>query len=297
MKSTTGNYRKAWYKRIFSPFTGLFRKPEPTGPKLVDLRGKVVLMDNDELLLVWERRLRNIRLQKEEEAWNQFEAKYGAGNPEVTKAFVQWQEGLYRYIEREKDRFLKVRQGTVHALDKLVQQGARTIVVTKGAKPYTQKCFHLTGLSSSITDIYSPPPGSRQKQFADAVRDYGINSLEKCLKHAIVVGHDLDMDMAWELVPPKGPGNDGCAPVFLLLDTLVFEEDVIAPLDAMTEVIELLVTRGRNDIWRGFNSLQQSQHTTTTNYQFKVGLYNHPRLQSKARIPVVYDVRRIGVSF
>jgi FMN phosphatase YigB (HAD superfamily) len=297
VNSTAGIFPNPWYKRFFARLAGIFRAPKPTGPRLVDLRGKVVLMDNDELLLVWERRLRNIRLQKEEEAWNKFEAQYGAGNPQVTQAFVNWQEGLYRYIEREKERFLRVRPGSLPALDKLVQQGARTIVVTKGAKPYTQKCFHLTGLSSSITDIYSPPPGSRQKQFADAVRDHGINSLQQCLKDAIVVGHDLDLDMAWEFVPPKGPGNDGHAPVFLLLDTLAFEKDVIAPLDAMTEVIELLVTRGRNNIWRGFNALRKAPYATTPNYQFKVGLYNHPRLQSKARIPVVYDVRRIGVGF
>lgn len=286
---------KSWISRFFARLFGKTKQPERE--HLVDLRGKVVLLDNDELLLVWEKRLRNIRLQKEEEAWNRYEAQYGAGSPMVTQAFVRWQEDLYRFIEKEKDRFLRVRQGCVPALDKLVQQGARTIVVTKGAKPYTQKCFFLTGLSSSITDIYSPPPGSRQKQFAEAVRDHGIDSLEKCLKNAIVVGHDLDKDMAWELVPPKGPGADGCAPVFVLLDTMTFEKDVLAPLDAMTEVIELLALKGKSDIWRGFNVLCQSAQTTTPNYQFKVGLYDHPRLQGKARVPVVYDVRRIGISY
>ena len=34
----------------------------------IDLRGKVSLLDNDELLLVWEPELRTIRIKKEEEA-------------------------------------------------------------------------------------------------------------------------------------------------------------------------------------------------------------------------------------
>ncbi len=280
-------------RNIFRKIREFFINTPALVPETLDLQGKLVLLDSDELLLVWERRLRDIRLKKEEEAWRQFEGEFGAGSPRVTEAFINWQESLYKYIEREKDRFLRVRQGSKPALNKLIKLGARTVVVTKGAKPYTQKCFNLTGLSPSITDIYSPPPGSRQKQFLDAVRDHGMDSLQKCLKDTIVVGHDLEKDMAWELVPSKGIGNDGLAPVFILLDTLAFDKEVAAPLDAITEVIELLSKRGQNDFWQGFKSIQVPEQAITVNYRFKVGLYGNPQKRDKARIPVVYDVKRI----
>ncbi|NLV43219.1 MAG: hypothetical protein GXY07_01825 [Candidatus Hydrogenedentes bacterium] len=257
----------------------------------VDLSGKLVLLDSDELLLVWERKLRDIRLKKEEEAWLAFERQFGKGSPLVTEAFVKWQETLYAYIEHEKERFLRERQGSKTALFNLVRRGAKTVVVTKGAKPYTQKCFNLLGLSPYITHIYSPPPGSRQKQFVDAVLENGVDTLKKCTKDTIVVGHDLEKDMAWDLVPPNGNNDDGHAPVFVLLDTLVFGKDVVAPLDAMTEIIELLSKKGRNDFWRGFKSFKVPGQGKTKNYSFGVTLYGNPNNGHKAKIPLIYDIR------
>jgi len=128
------------------------------GAGAADLRGKISLLDNDELLLVWEPELRTIRIKKEEDAWYSFEAQYGRGSPQVTDAFVAWQEKLYAYIEQEKERFLQRRRGSIEGLERLLRSGARTVVVTKGAKPYTQKCFDLTGLSPFVSEIYSPPP-------------------------------------------------------------------------------------------------------------------------------------------
>lgn len=288
-------YNKSIFHRIFHKVRDFIVGNPDLTLESTDLRGKLVLLDSDELLLVWEHRLRDARLKKEEDAWKKFEVQYGEGSPMVTEAFIKWQESLYRYIEREKDRFLRVRQGSKTALNKLVNLGARTVVVTKGAKPYTEKCFSLLGLSPSITDIYSPPPGSRQKQFLDAVKDHGMDSLNKCLRDTIVVGHDLDKDMAWELVPAKGEGKDGYAPVFILLDSLAFDREVAAPLDAMTEVIELLIRRGKNDFWRGFKSIQLPEQAITLNYRFKVGLYGHPKKRDKAKIPVIYDVKKINI--
>lgn len=286
MNGNTSGIR-GFLSRLSALFTGIFRSSKSA----VDLSGKLVLMDSDELLLVWERRLRNIRLQKEEEAWVGFEKKYGRGNPLVTDAFVKWQETLYRYIEREKDRFLRERRGSKSALFNLIRKGAKTIVVTKGAKPYTQKCFNLLGLSPYVSQIYSPPPGSRQKQFVDAVLENGINSLQRCVKDTIVVGHDLEKDMAWDLVPPQNQENDGHAPVFLLLDTMVFGQDVIAPLDAMTEIIELLNKRGKNDFWRGFNSFKVPGKGRSKNYSFGITLYGNPQFVDKGKIPLIYDIR------
>lgn len=257
----------------------------------IDLSGKLVLLDSDELLLVWERRLRDIRLKKEEEAWLRFEQQFGRGSPLVTEAFVKWQESLYAYIEHEKDRFLRERQGSKSALFTLIRRGAKTIVVTKGAKPYTQKCFNLLGLSPYITHIYSPPPGSRQKQFVDAVLENGVDSLQKCTKNTIVVGHDLEKDMAWDLVPPQGRNDNGHAPVFILLDTLVFGKDVVAPLDAMSEVIELLMKKGKNDFGRGFRSFKVPGEGKTKNYSFGVTLYSNPNNGGKAKIPLIYNIR------
>lgn len=258
----------------------------------VDLKGKLVLLDSDELLLVWERRLRDMRLKKEEEAWLGFERKFGKGSPLVTEAFIQWQETLYAYIEQEKNRFLRERKGSKAALFSLLRLGAKTIVVTKGAKPYTQKCFNLLGLSPYISQIYSPPPGSRQKQFAEAVRENGVDTLQKCTKDTIVVGHDIENDMAWDLVPPSGNGNDGHAPVFILLDALAFDKDVIVPLDAMTEIIELLIKRGRNDFWRGFKAVKASGRAKTRNYSFSAVLYGNPH-GAKAKVPVILNIRPI----
>ena len=258
---------------------------------VVNLRGKLVLLDSDELLLVWERRLRNIRLKKEEEAWVNFEQQYGKGSPMVTDAFVKWQETLYAYIEQEKDRFLRERRGSKFALNKLVRLGAKTIVVTKGAKPYTQKCFNLLGLTPYITQIYSPPPGSRQKQFADAVLENGVDTLKKCVRDTIIVGHDLQNDMAWDLVPPQGNNGDSHSPVFILLDTMAFDKEVVAPLDALAEVIELLIARGKNDFWRGFNSITSPEEARTRNYSFNLGLYANPQNSAKAKIPVIFDIR------
>jgi len=260
------------------------------------LREKLVLIDNDELLLVWESNLRGQRLAKEKEAWDNFERQYGRGNPMVTEAFVKWQEQLYAYIEQEKDRFLKQRQGSRQALAHLIHSGARTICVTKGAKPYTQKCFDLVGLSSTITDIYSPGPGRRDKRFVDAVVDHGKREYQACMRDTVIVGHDLDNDMAWDLVPARGDDNDGMSPVFILFDTMAFDKEVDAPLDALPEIIALLAKKGRNDFMRGFKSITTPKRANTKNYSFNVTLYHHPRRADKARIPIICNIQRRGPS-
>jgi hypothetical protein len=262
----------------------------------VDLREKLVLIDNDELLLVWESGLRARRLAKEKEAWDSFERMYGRGSPQVTEAFVKWQEQLYAYIEQEKDRFLKQRQGSRQALSHLMHWGARTICVTKGAKPYTQKCFDLVGLSPTITDIYSPAPGRRDKRFVDAVVDHGKYKSRICLRDTVIVGHDLDSDMAWDLVPARGDANDGRAPVFILFDTMAFDRDVSDPLDALPEIIALLARRGGNDFLRGFRSITTRKRAATRNYSFNVTLYRHPQRADKARIPIICNIKKRGPS-
>lgn len=258
----------------------------------VDLRGKVLLIDSDELLLVWEQNLRNKRLEKEEEAWNHFEAQYGKGSPEVTAAFVQWQEQLYAYIEQEKDRFLRERAGAQEGLDALVRSGAATIIVTKGARPYTERCFNLLGIGSCVTDIYSPAPGRREKRFVDAVRDHGKNTSWKCQRDTLIVGHDTDKDMAWDLVPSRRDAHDGKAPVFILFDTLKFGEEVDDPLDALPEIVALLTRKGKNDFLRGFRAIDTPESAATKNYSFKIALYRHPKRSDKVRIPIIYDIRR-----
>ncbi len=262
----------------------------------VNLREKLVLIDNDELLLVWESRLRAQRVAKEEEAWDRFERAYGRGSPQVTEAFIKWQEQLYAYIEREKERFLKQRQGSRQALAILIHSGVRTVCVTKGAKPYTQKCFDLVGLSPTITDIYAPAPGRRDKRFMDAVVDHGKLESCVCLRDTVIVGHDLDNDMAWDLVPARGEANDGRAPVFILFDTLVFDRDVDDPLDALPEIMVFLARRGGNDFLRGFRSIITRRRVTTRNYSFNVVLYSHPKRADKARIPIICNIKRNGAS-
>ena len=123
------------------------------------------------------------------------------------------------------------------------------------------------------------------------VLENGVDTLKKCTKDTIVVGHDLEKDMAWDLVPPNGNNDDGHAPVFVLLDTLVFGKDVVAPLDAMTEIIELLSKKGRNDFWRGFKSFKVPGQGKTKNYSFGVTLYGNPNNGHKAKIPLIYDIR------
>lgn len=258
----------------------------------VDLTGKLILIDNDELILVWENGLRERRITKEKEAWKSFEREFGQGAPEVVDAFLKFQEQLYAYIELEKDRFLKERQGSRRALGELLRSGAKTIVVTKGAKPYTQKCFDLLGLSPSITNIYSPVPGSREKRFVDAVRDHGKNTSRKCLKDTIIVGHDLDNDMAWDLVPLKGHTNDGNAPVFILFDALAFDKEVDAPLDALPDIMALLVKRGNNDFLKGFKAIRTPEQARTRRYSFKLAFYHHPKRNDKTRIPVIYGIKK-----
>ncbi|MCK5863096.1 MAG: HAD family hydrolase, partial [Candidatus Hydrogenedentes bacterium] len=260
--------------------------------EIVDLQGKIVLFDNDELLLVWEDGLRNKRIKKEENAWKGFEKEFGKGSPRVTEAFIKWQENLYEYIEQEKDRFLKERQGVKTALNALLQSGAKVIVVTKGAKPYTQKCFNLVGLSFFVSDIYSPAPGKRVKRFADAVRDYGKDTSRKYLQDTIIVGHDLDKDMAWDLVPPKAKPNDGNAPVFILFDTLKFDQEEEASLDALPEIIALLSKRGNNDFLQGFKTINTPEEAQTKHYIFKIALYHNPKRKNKAKIPVIYDIKK-----
>ncbi len=257
----------------------------------VDLRDKLVLLDNDELLLVWETKLRNQRLKKEEEAWKRFEKQFGKGSPAVTEAFLKWQEQLYAYIEQEKDRFLKVRQGSSSALEKLLQAGAKNIIVTKGAKPYTQKCFNLVGLGTAITSIYSPAPGSREKRFVDAVLENGKTTTVKYLRDTVIVGHDLEKDMAWDLVPAKGRPNDGNAPVFIFFSALKFGNEVVDPLDALVEIIALLSRRGKNDFLRGFKSITKPKQAMTKNYTFKIALYHNPKRSDKARIPVIHEIK------
>ena len=257
----------------------------------VDLREKLVLIDNDELLLVWESSLRNQRLAKEKEAWDHFERTYGRGAPQVTEAFVKWQEQLYAYIEQEKDRFLKQRQGSRQALANLIHAGMRTICVTKGAKPYTQKCFDLVGLTPAITDIYSPGPGRRDKRFVDAVIDHGKNTPRGCLRDTVIVGHDLDHDMAWDLVPERGDANDGKSPVFIMFDTMSFDREVDASLDALPEIITLLARKGGNDFLRGFRAITTPRRASTKNYSFNVTLYHHPKRADKARIPIICNIR------
>jgi len=257
-----------------------------------NLREKILLFDNDELLLVWENKLRDQRLKKEEEAWKGFEKQYGKGKPEVTDAFVKWQEQLYAYIEQERDRFLRERPGAKEGLGGLLRTGAKVIVVTKGAKPYTEKCFNLVGLGGYINDIYSPAPGKRDKRFVDAVIDHGKTSAMTCLRDTIVVGHDPEKDMAWDLVPSKGKNNDGNAPVLILFDALKFNGDVEAPLDALPEIVALLAKRGKNDILRGFKTITKPEHAVTKNYTFKIAIYHNPKRSDKARIPVVCDIRR-----
>lgn len=256
-----------------------------------NLSGKIVLIDNDELLLVWEYGLRDKRITMEENTWRKFEQKYGKGSPEVTAAFVKWQESLYTYIEKEKDRFLKQRKGSQEGLWQLLQSGAKTIVVTKGAKPYTEKCFNLVGLSTAISDIYAPAPGNRTKRFVDAVLDHGKDTSYKCLRDTIIVGHDTDKDMAWDLVPARNVINDGKAPVMILFEALSFDREVNDPLDALPEIVELLAQKGDNNIWRGFQAIVDPADAVTKNYTFKVGLYCHPKKTNKAKIPVVYDIK------
>jgi len=258
----------------------------------VSLEDKIILLDNDELLLVWENTLREKRLKKEEEAWKSFEKRYGRGAPEVTAAFIKWQEQLYAFIEQEKDRFLKERHGSKEALGALLRAGAKTIVVTKGAKPYTEKCFNLVGLSPYISDIYSPAPGRREKRFVDAVVDHGKNTPRKCSMDTIIVGHDLEKDMGWDLVPPKGLPNDGNAPIFILFGALKFDRDIEDPLDALLEITLLLAKRGKNDFLNGFKSIDKPQKAVTQNYSFKVSLYHNPKRGDKARIPVIHEIRK-----
>jgi phosphoglycolate phosphatase-like HAD superfamily hydrolase len=257
-----------------------------------DLREKIFLFDNDELLLVWESKLREARLKKEEEAWKKFEKELGKNSPKVTEAFVKWQEQLYTYIEQEKDRFLRERPGCKEGLSKLLFAGAKTIVVTKGAKPYTEKCFTLVGLSGYITDIYSPAPGKRDKRFLDAAIENGKDTTAKCVRDTVIVGHDAEKDMGWDLVPPKGPANDGNAPVLILFDALKFDGDVDAPLDALPEIVTLLAQRGKNDILRGFKTITKPEQAKTQNYTFSIALYHNPKRSDKARIPVVCNIKR-----
>ena len=257
-----------------------------------NLSEKILLFDNDELLLVWENKLRDQRLRKEEEAWKGFEKQFGKGKPEVTDAFVKWQESLYAYIEQERDRFLRERPGVKEGLGSLMQAGAKVIVVTKGAKPYTEKCFNLVGLGGYIDDIYSPAPGKRDKRFVDAVIDYGKTSSATCLRDTIIVGHDPEKDMAWDLVPSKGATNDGNAPVLVLFDALKFNGDVQASLDALPEIVALLSKRGKNNIWQGFKTITKPEQAKTKNYTFKIALYHNPKRKEKARIPVICDIKR-----
>lgn len=284
--------KEGFFRRITRKVWGITGRLFGRSPESPDLHDKIILLDNDELLLVWEKELREIRIQKEEEAWVYFENEYGSGNPKVTEEFLKWQEKLYEHIEKEKDRFLKERQGSKEALDKLLSSGATTIVVTKGAKPYTQKCFNLTGLSPLIKDIYSPAPGRRDKRFADAAHDYGKKNPWLCFKDTVVVGHDLDKDMAWDLVPAREGDNDGKAPVFVLFDTLAFEKDVDAPLDALPEIIDVLAKKGENNILDGFKNLYKKQKASTKNYSFKLALYHTPKRKDKTRIPVIFDIKR-----
>jgi hypothetical protein len=256
----------------------------------VDLSEKLILIDNDELLLVWESKLRNQRMAKEKEAWDSFERTYGRGNPQVVDSFIKWQEQLYAYIEQEKEHFLKQRKGSGHALAHLRNSGVTTVCVTKGAKPYTQKCFDLVGLTPTIADTYSPAPGRREKRFVDAVIDYGKNSSTKCLRDTLIVGHDLDNDMAWDLVPVRGDANDGKSPVFIMFDTMAFDKEVAAPLDALPEIIDLLARKGGNDFLRGFRAITTSKRATTKNYSFNVTLFQHPRRADKARIPIICNI-------
>ncbi len=258
----------------------------------VDLRGKVILFDNDELLLAWENELREQRVSKEKDAWRKFEREFGEGSPEVSEAFSKWQDQLYAYIEKGKDRFLKARQGSKAALDALVYAGAKTIVVTKGAKPYTQKCFNLVGLSASITHIYSPAPGNRRKRFADAVHEQGKNTSRKCLRDVIVVGHDAEKDMAWDLVPAKTDHNDGNAPVLILFDAMVFDRAVDAAMDALPEIITLLAKKGDNDFLKGFKAIDTPEKAVTKNYSFKKALYHTPKKGDKTGVPVVYAIKK-----
>ena len=260
--------------------------------KAADLKEKILLFDNDELLLVWETKLRDQRLKKEEEAWNGFEKQFGKGKPEVKEAFVKWQEQLYAYIEQERDRFLRERPGTKESLGNLLRAGARVLVVTKGAKPYTEKCFNLVGLSGYINEIYSPAPGKREKRFVDAVIDNGKTTPITCLRDTIVVGHDPEKDMAWDLVPSRGATSDGNAPVLILFDALKFNGDVDAPLDALNEIVALLARRGKNDILRGFNTISKPEQAKTKNYTFKKALYHNPKRKEKARIPVICDIKK-----
>ena len=258
----------------------------------VDLKGKIFLFDNDELLLVWENELREKRLKREEKAYKGFEKEFGKGSPQIAEAFIKWQEQLYTYIEQEKDRFIKQRQGSREALDDLLRAGAKTIVVTKGAKPYTEKCFNLVDLSAYISDIYSPAPGKRDKRFLDAVLENGKSTSQKCLSDTIVVGHDPEKDMAWDLVPPKGQANDGNAPVLILFSALPFYNDVDDPLDALPEIVALLAKRGKNDFLRGFKTITTPEQAITKNYSFKIALYHNPKRSDKARIPVICDIKK-----
>ena len=257
----------------------------------IDLRGKVSLLDNDELLLVWEPELRTIRIKKEEEAWYSFEAQYGRGSPMVTDAFVAWQEKLYAYIEQEKDRFLQRRRGSIEGREKLLRAGARTVVVTKGAKPYTQKCFDLTGLSPFVSEIYSPPPGKRRKRFGDAVLAHGVRNPVQCARDVVIVGHDIEKDMAWDIVPARDNPAGDPAPVFVLFDTFKYNKPVKAPLDALPEIIELLARKGKNDFLRGFRVLALRGGGKTRNYVFSTTYFEDPKRRDKVRIPIIYDIR------
>ena len=257
-----------------------------------DLNGKILLIDNDELLLVWESELRNRRLKKEEAAWKGFEKQFGKGTPEVADAFIKWQEHLYAYIEQEKDRFLTQRPGTKEGLDVLVRAGAKNIVVTQGAKPYTEKCFNLVGFSGYISDIFSPARGKREKRFVDAVLENGKTSTVDCLRDVIIVGHDPEKDMAWDLVPSRCQANDGNAPVLVLFDALKFAGTVDAPLDALAEIVALLSKRGKKDFLRGFKSITRPAQARTKNYTFRIALYHNPKRKDKARIPVICDIQR-----
>lgn len=257
-----------------------------------DLNGKILLFDNDEMLLVWEHELREKRLKKEEDAWKRFEKQFGRGAPEVTDAFLKWQEGLYAYIEQEKDRFLRQRPGTQEALTDLLRAGAKTIVVTKGAKPYTHKCFNLVDMAECISDIYSPDPGKRDKRFVDAVIDYGKTTSKTCLADTLVVGHDPEKDMGWDLVPSKGLANDGNAPVFVMFTALKFIGDVPDPLDALPEITNFLLRKGKGDFLQGFKSITKPEQAKTKNYTFKIALYHNPKRNDKARIPIIHEIRR-----
>lgn len=292
VNSNTTSGKRSILQTLLSPVIAIINAILDRLTGAVDLRGKIFLFDNDELLLVWESKLREVRLKKEEEAWKKFEKEFGRNSPKVTDAFIKWQEQLYAYIEQERDRFLRERPGCKEGLSKLLFAGGKTIVVTKGAKPYTEKCFNLVGLSGYITDIYSPAPGKRDKRFLDAALENGKTNTALWGRDTVIVGHDVEKDMGWDMVPPKGPANDGNAPVLILFDALKFDGNVEASLDALPEIVTLLAKRGKNDILRGFKSITKPEQAKTPNYTFTIALYHNPIRNDKARIPVVCNIKR-----